>query len=105
MTARRTEAAPVRVHLEGPATTPAIDGTPCQRLPLSTVDEIFFERSGYDAAIRVCASCPLRAQCLQAALDAEAGLAVTYRHSVAGGLTPEQRVALDTKKQRRGGIH
>lgn len=105
MTARRTEALPVRVHLEPVPATPAFKGTPCQRLPLRDVDEIFFEPSGYPAAIHLCAACPLRAQCLEAALDLEAGLGETSRYSIAGGLTPEQRFQLDPTERRRGGIH
>jgi len=57
--------------------------------------ELFFSNSPTDQrhAKRVCASCPVRAQCLEYAL-------VALPHGVAGGLTASQRRKLRTSRQR-----
>lgn len=51
------------------------------------------------AAIRhaqeICAECPVRGQCLALAMKREEGLKLDGRYGVFGGLTPEQRYALE----------
>jgi WhiB family redox-sensing transcriptional regulator len=46
-----------------------------------------------DAARRVCADCPVRAECLEYALDR------AIRHGLWGGLSPEERAALNRRRR------
>lgn len=45
------------------------------------------------AAVRVCATCPVRQQCLNEAMAREGGRGLDSRHGIYGGLTPRQRMA------------
>lgn len=58
-------------------------------------DAFFPERGdsvGADAARRVCLhSCPVRQQCLDAALQEEGSAGKSTRYGVRGGLTPNER--------------
>lgn len=62
---------------------------------LGADDEVFFpdrgDTAGADAALRICATCPVTTECLAAALTEEGNLAGQYRHGIRGGTTPEQR--------------
>lgn len=42
--------------------------------------------------------CPVRRECLQSAMAAEASVSVKFRHGVWGGLGPAQRQALHRKR-------
>lgn len=58
--------------------------------------EIFFPyqataNADYREARQVCARCPVRQPCLNAALAAEGGSDRAYRGGMWGGLTPEER--------------
>lgn len=50
-------------------------------------------RDGVERAKSVCVPCPVRLQCLSAALAIEGGITKDHRHGIAGGLTPSQRYA------------
>ena len=52
------------------------------------------DATGTDAALRVCATCPVATECLEAALAKEGNLAGQYRYGIRGGTTPEQRASL-----------
>lgn len=45
-------------------------------------------------AKRICISCPVRAKCLQSAMESEAYLGGTERHGVRGGLTARERILI-----------
>ena len=45
-------------------------------------------------ALRVCAACPVAANCLRAALKFEAGEQAAFRSGIWGGTTPQQRAHL-----------
>jgi WhiB family redox-sensing transcriptional regulator len=60
--------------------------------------EIFFPSepshpNAYAVARAVCAQCPVRAECFNAAASAEGGRAADYRYGMWGGLTPEERAS------------
>lgn len=63
-------------------------------------DDTFFpdrgDTTGTDEALRVCATCPVTTQCLDAALTEEGNLAGAYRHGIRGGTTPDQRAHMET---------
>ena len=48
----------------------------------------------YQAAARVCVRCPVRLECLEAALDEEGPSSAGNRYGMRGGLTPGQRRAV-----------
>lgn len=48
----------------------------------------------YAPARRVCASCPVRPECLEAALAREGDVGTKYRGGMWGGLSPGQRAAV-----------
>jgi WhiB family redox-sensing transcriptional regulator len=48
---------------------------------------------GYTAARRICAACPVRAECGDYAEAGEGGLSHPYRHGYWGGKTPRGRAA------------
>ena len=50
--------------------------------------------STYQLARRYCMSCPVAADCLNDAMDAEGDLPGSVRHGMRGGLTPDQRADL-----------
>lgn len=43
----------------------------------------------------ICAGCPAKLACLEMALDAEAGEALSIRHGIFGGCTPPERYRLN----------
>lgn len=57
---------------------------------------LWFAEKGatYAEALAVCEGCPVRAECLEHALDAEAGAHGSSRHGVWGGATPRERARL-----------
>ena len=46
-------------------------------------------------AIRICGDCPVKTQCLNAAMRLEQGMGRTSRFGIWGGLTPTQRALMD----------
>lgn len=80
----------------GTSTTKALDWR--QFAACSAVDpDVMFPAPGYrdgvERAKSVCVPCPVRLQCLRAALAIEGGITKDNRHGIAGGLTPSQRYA------------
>ena len=67
---------------------------------LGADDDTFFpdraDTAGTETALRVCATCPVTTQCLDAALTEEGDLAGAYRHGIRGGTTPDQRAHMET---------
>ena len=67
---------------------------------LGTDHDTFFpdrgDTTGADAALRICATCPVTTECLNAALTEEGSLAGAYRHGIRGGTTPDQRALMET---------
>lgn len=65
---------------------------PCQMDP-----DTWFPKKGGSAATakKFCAICPARDACLQVAMREEAGLEMSSRHGVWGGLGPRERAELD----------
>lgn len=67
---------------------------------LGTDDDTFFpdrgDEAGTDAALRICATCPVTTQCLTTALTEEGNLAGPYRHGIRGGTTPDERAHMET---------
>lgn len=63
----------------------------------STDADVFFPAKGGTTlpAKRVCRSCPFASACLAWALRNEQGLSHSLRHGVYGGLSVEERIALD----------
>lgn len=51
-------------------------------------------RIGSRRAAAMCADCPVRAQCLEDALEAEGDLRALFRDGIRGGLTPMDRTKL-----------
>jgi WhiB family redox-sensing transcriptional regulator len=76
-----------------------------QALCAQTDPEIFFPEKGgnYNAANKVCDSCPVRQQCVDYAQVIERGLAYSYRHGAWGGTSPRGRAgtADETARQAR----
>lgn len=65
--------------------------------------QIFFGSNGgdrvYDKALRVCAACPVRAQCEAHALRLEGDSCESLRHGAWGGQLPRERVKGDGVRQ------
>ena len=72
----------------------------CRGLPA----ELWFPHPGDFAdkaqAVAVCRPCPVRAQCLEAAMRAERTLPSQHRYGVWGGLGPHGRQALAIRQHR-----
>ena len=56
---------------------------------------------GYEYAKAICRSCPVIDSCLEEAIEQEAGASVQNRYEIRGGLTPEERAALDPNAGKR----
>lgn len=54
----------------------------------------------YSEAKRICAACPVREKCLEAAMAREGNSGHHYRAGLWGGLTPNQRAALFAIRQK-----
>lgn len=69
----------------------------CAALPVDEMDRVFFATNPalIDKAKRICAECPIKAQCLEAALSDERGVAADMRFGVFAGTTPTERAELD----------
>lgn len=65
------------------------DFAACRKTPT----RVFFEdaEQGGTEAFAICGRCPVRGECLEAALSDEAGLGPSYRYGVRGGLQPSLR--------------
>lgn len=53
-----------------------------------------FDPEDYATARPVCAACPVRQECLDAAMAEERGLSVSFRAGIRGGLGPHERTAI-----------
>ncbi|MDX2710080.1 WhiB family transcriptional regulator [Streptomyces sp. PA03-6a] len=53
--------------------------------------DLFFDEASTAAAISVCASCPVRRECLVETLQQEGTTGISNRYGVFGGLDPAQR--------------
>ena len=66
---------------------------------LGADDDTFFpdrgDTTGTDTALRVCATCPVTTQCLDAALAEEGNLVGDSRYGIRGGTTPDQRALME----------
>jgi WhiB family redox-sensing transcriptional regulator len=66
--------------------------------------ELFFPAKGdaYAAsrARRICAACPVRMECLEDALQREAGRGFQSRHGIVGGLGPRKRYDLNVARRK-----
>ncbi len=69
----------------------------------ATLPSVFFEdaEAGGTEAVVICAMCPVRGECLEAALADEEDAAPTYRFGVRGGLTPALRYTVATRARLR----
>lgn len=77
-------------------TTPHTPDPACYGIP--QFDEIFFpsgSNPNYERARKICATCPLKAPCLQYALETD------QKWGMWGGLSPEERTALRRRMARR----
>ena len=75
------------------------DHAACAGLP----EHIFFpdRDKGANTARAICATCPVRRQCLAWALDVEAGVdGLRGRHGIFGGMTATERAQLHRRKYR-----
>lgn len=67
--------------------------------------DVFFGSEGGRAhlaeALKLCARCPVRAECLQFALRIEGGKAECWRHGVFGGTTGPDRYRMYRKAGRK----
>lgn len=54
----------------------------------------------YRQARPVCAGCPVKAQCLEYALDLEGPVPTAGRSGIYGGLSPRQRYSVYRKRQK-----
>lgn len=82
------------------------------KAPCKGQGELFFEEVWPDedvawalpSALRlarsICDSCPVRRQCFEEGMRAEAGVKATLRFGVRAGFTPEQRRSLETSEWR-----
>lgn len=70
--------------------------TPCQQLPISTADLLFFENNNepylVEQAKALCDKCPIRQECLDEALDTKA------LYGIWGGKTPSERKRIRRSK-------
>lgn len=55
---------------------------------------IFFPPKGHRGPVEVCQGCPVRSDCLDAALEVEGTTGAAHRHGYFGGLSPAQRAHL-----------
>ena len=69
--------------------------------------ETFFpdpaDRDGQDVAVAICWRCPVEADCLAEAMEAETYRPTSNRHGVWGGTTPAERHAMYRKESRHNG--
>ncbi|MEU4170977.1 WhiB family transcriptional regulator [Streptomyces sp. NPDC026665] len=67
-----------------------------------TDPDVFSERAFVREAKDICNTvCRVRAECLEAVLDREAGVPKTSRHGIVAGLTGAQRWTLATRRKRQ----
>ena len=77
--------------------TPCVDAP----FPFEEAFHIGYQRPGPEAraVIReckaICGTCPAKLACLEMALDAESGEALSMRHGIFGGCTPPERYRLN----------
>ena len=71
--------------------------TPCQ---VRDPDIWFsFDPGTQHYAASLCRECPVRQECLRAALEYEQGHSVSFRFGIWGGKTPEQRARIRRLKE------
>ena len=60
----------------------------------SVPTEIFYPPKGQESlALEVCASCPVRKECLDYAIEYEGSSVIDDRHGIFGGMTPKERTS------------
>jgi WhiB family redox-sensing transcriptional regulator len=71
-----------------------------------TDPDVFFIGPGKSTAEarRICLSCPVRRECLAAALQAEASKSKDERHGIFGGLAPKERHRLARRRVQVGSM-
>lgn len=83
--------APATLLLAVPPDWAQVDGKPCtERVPRHNEPDPY-DTSDPEKAAALCAGCPVRPECLEAALEEEGDLAARSRWLVRGGLTPKDR--------------
>ena len=87
-------------------TNPGLDWR-TQAACLGRDPETFFpqpaDREGEDEAIAICWGCPVEADCLAEAMEAETYRPTSGRYGIWGGKTPQQRYAMYRKESRHNG--
>lgn len=81
-------------------------GAPCTMLTTASADRLFFPgprtpQHLIEHAKGLCNECPVKAECLKNALEAEGNIGVNSRYGIFGGLTPKERKQLANKKNRK----
>ena len=68
--------------------------------------ETFFpqpaDREGETEAIAICSGCPVKADCLADAMQAEKGLSVSNRWGIWGGFSAHERARMDRENRDEG---
>lgn len=89
-----TSAAGYTLRLAEPPKWAQRDDLPCTKLVPTRNGLDPFDTNSKATALALCAGCPVRQECLEAALAEEGTLRGRNRYLVRGGLTPKQRAKL-----------
>jgi len=65
------------------------------KVPCALAPDMWFDPEEAATAMRHCQTCPVLEECLNTALEEEAGQPVKARHGIRGGLRPSQRFKMD----------
>ncbi len=63
--------------------------------------DLFFHslgRTPWQEARNICQQCPVTDDCLDDALEMEAGVSVRYRYGFRGGISPEERARYERRR-------
>lgn len=71
---------------------------------VGTDPELFFPQTELEQqwVQRICAACPVIAECAAWALEVESGFGAGHRFGIYGGLTPEDRAEIDSERRQHG---
>lgn len=80
------------------------DGAACAQIGGNVADELFFPIGPDKAELAakaktICRVCPLREECVDAALEEETGTLVYGRFGIRGGLEPIERLRLARERE------